>query len=156
MGGRRRPRHADRRLDARDARPALLVLGCIDVCLDHPKAPPGETIDTRADELRLGLDKCVASYILPENMVWWRLDAAGRYLECLVREYQNPSDRIDHDKNGNAIDPEDAGNARRSLAAELRPLPALDGDGIDPVQLTTARRSSTACRTRSAACRSCG
>ena len=88
----------------------LLVLGCIDVCLDHPQAPPGEEIKTRADELRLGLDKCVAAYILPENMVWWRLDAAGRYLECLVREYQNPADRVDHDKNGNAINPDDAGN----------------------------------------------
>jgi hypothetical protein len=90
--------------------PLLLVLGCIDVCLDHPQAPLGETIKTRADELRLGLDKCVASYILPQNMVWWRLDAAGRYVECLVREYQNPADRIDHDKNGNAINPDDAGN----------------------------------------------
>jgi len=90
--------------------PLLLVLGCIDVCLDHPAAPPGEAINTRADELRLGLDKCVAAYILPENMVWWRLDAAGRYLECLVREYQNPADRVDTDKNGNAINPNDAGN----------------------------------------------
>ncbi len=89
--------------------PLLLVLGCIDVCLDHPAAPPGEKISTRADELRLGLDKCVAAYILPENMVWWRLDAAGRYLECLVREYRNPADRIDSDKRGNAIDPNDAG-----------------------------------------------
>lgn len=90
--------------------PLLLVLGCLDVCLDHPKAPPGEKITTRADELRLGLDRCVASYILPQNMVWWRLDAAGRYLECLVREYIDPSDRVDHDKSGSAIDPEDPGN----------------------------------------------
>jgi hypothetical protein len=90
--------------------PLLLVLGCLDVCLDHPKAPPGETIRTRADELRLGLDRVVASYILPENMVWWRLDAAGRYLECLVREYIDPSDRSDVDKQGNAINPEDPGN----------------------------------------------
>jgi hypothetical protein len=90
--------------------PLLLVLGCLDVCLDHPKAPPGETIVTRADELRLGLDKCVASYILPQNMVWWRTDPAGRYLECLVREYADPSDRIDHDEHGNAIDPSDPGD----------------------------------------------
>jgi len=90
--------------------PLLLVLGCLDVCLDHPKAPPGETIVTRADELRLGLDKCVASYILPQNMIWWRTDPAGRYLECLVREYANPSDRIDYDEHGNAIDPADLGN----------------------------------------------
>jgi len=87
--------------------PLLLVLGCIDVCLDHPQAPPGEEIKTRADELRLGLDKCVAAYILPENMVWWRLDAAGRYLECLVREYQNPADQID---TGGAANPQDEGS----------------------------------------------
>ncbi len=90
--------------------PLLLVLGCIDVCLDHPQAPPGERIATRADELRLGLDRCVASYILPQNIVWWRLDAAGRYLECLVREYTDPSDRIDYNRSGNAVDPEDPGN----------------------------------------------
>jgi hypothetical protein len=89
--------------------PLLLMLGCIDICLDHPQAPPGETIKTRADELRLGLDKVVASYILPMNMVWWRTDAAGRYLECLVREYIDPADRMDHDKNGNAIDPDGPG-----------------------------------------------
>ena len=90
--------------------PLLLVLGCIDVCLDHPKAPPGETVTTRADELRLGLDQCVASYILPENMVWWRNDTAGRYLECLVREYVDPTDRVNYDKSGNAVDPADPGN----------------------------------------------
>ena len=90
--------------------PLLLVLGCLDVCLDHPKAPPGATIVTRADELRLGLDKCVASYILPQNMVWWRTDPAGRYVECLVREYANPSDRIDYDAHGHAIDPADPGD----------------------------------------------
>jgi hypothetical protein len=94
--------------------PLLLVLGCIDICLDHPEAPPGETVKTRADELRLGLDQVVASYILPMNMVWWRTDSAGRYLECLVREYIDPADRMDHDKNGNAIDPEDPGNIGES------------------------------------------
>jgi hypothetical protein len=90
--------------------PLLLVLGCLDVVLDHPKAPPGEKIATRADELRLGLDRCVASYILPENMVWWRLDTAGRYLECLIREYIDPSDRDDRGQDGKVIDPEDPGN----------------------------------------------
>ena len=106
--------------------PLLLVLGCLDICLDHPKAPPGERIKTRADELRLGLDKCVASYILPQNMVWWRCDNAGRYVECLVREYQDPSARIDVDKNGTTIDVEDRGEDRRSLAEELRPVPVLE------------------------------
>ncbi len=119
--------------------PLLLVLGCLDVCLDHPKAPPGEKIATRADELRLGLDRCVASYILPQNMVWWRLDSAGRYLECLVREYIDPSDRVDYDKSGNAIDPEDPGNTRRSLASELRAVAALAARRVDPLQLRRRR-----------------
>ncbi|WP_337174799.1 hypothetical protein [Paludisphaera sp.] len=66
--------------------PLLLVLGQLDLIVDRPAVPEGEPVRTRADELRLGLDSCVASYILPENMVWWRLDRAGRYLECLVRE----------------------------------------------------------------------
>lgn len=67
--------------------PLLLVLGQIDLFMDHPPAPPGETIETRADLERLGLDRCVASYVLPENMLWWKLDPTGlRYLECLVRE----------------------------------------------------------------------
>ena len=89
--------------------PLLLVLGCLDICVDHPQVPPGQVISTRADELQFKLDTCIASYILPVNMVWWRCDAAGRYVECLVREYTDPSDRVDHDKAGNAIDPEDKG-----------------------------------------------
>jgi hypothetical protein len=90
--------------------PLLLVLGCLDVCLDHPKLPPGAVVNTRNDELELGLDKCIASYIMPENMVWYRLDPAGRYMECLVREYVNPADRMDLDKNGNVIDPAGSGD----------------------------------------------
>jgi hypothetical protein len=89
--------------------PLLLVLGCLDICFDHPRVPSGERITTRADEIRLGLDKCVASYILPQNMVWWRCDAAGRYVECLVREYQDPAERIDTDKNGATFDVEATG-----------------------------------------------
>ena len=94
--------------------PLLLVLGTIDVCLDHPQAPPGEVINTRADEIAAGLDKVVASYILPTNMVWWRTDSAGRYLECLVREYVDPADRMDYDSKGNAVDPEDPGSTGQS------------------------------------------
>jgi hypothetical protein len=89
--------------------PLLLVLGCLDICFDHPCLPPGEVVRTRADELRLGMDKCIASYILPQNMVWWRCDSAGRYTACLVREYQDPSERIDTDKNGAIINVEDGG-----------------------------------------------
>ena len=91
--------------------PLLLVLGCIDVCMDHPKLPEGETVETRDDELRLGLDKCVASYILPQNMVWWQSDNAGNYTECLVREYIDPADRKDLDDNGDTIDPDDPNQA---------------------------------------------
>jgi hypothetical protein len=86
--------------------PLLMTLGNLDIVLDHPKAPANEKIVTRADEMRLGLDTCVASYILPENMVWWRIDATGRYEECLVREYVDPADRMDKDSKGNAIDPD--------------------------------------------------
>ncbi len=67
--------------------PLLLTLGQLDLCFDHPAAPDDEPVRTRADAERLGLDRCLASYILPENMLWWRLDPTGhRYAECLVRE----------------------------------------------------------------------
>ncbi|HWE37715.1 MAG TPA: hypothetical protein VG406_14200 [Isosphaeraceae bacterium] len=67
--------------------PLLLTLGQLDVVLDHPEAPEGEAIETRADVDRLGLGRCLAAFILPENMLWWRLDPTGRrYLECLVLE----------------------------------------------------------------------
>ena len=70
--------------------PLLLTLGQLDLLFDHPAAPDDEAIETRADAERLGLDRCVASYILPENMLWWRLDATGhRYVECLVREFHD-------------------------------------------------------------------
>jgi hypothetical protein len=69
--------------------PLLLVLGQIDILIDHPPVPEGEQVRSRADEVRLGLDTCVASYILPENLVWWTLDRLGGYRECLVREIQD-------------------------------------------------------------------
>lgn len=73
---------------AESVAPLLLVLGQLDLCMDHPPAPEGEAIETRADVARLGLDRCIASYILPEDMLWWRLDPTGcRYVECLVREH---------------------------------------------------------------------
>lgn len=66
--------------------PLLVVLGHIDLCFDHPMAEDGSPIETRADLKAAGLDKCIASYILPENMLWWRLDRSKRYAECLVLE----------------------------------------------------------------------
>ncbi|MDE2100495.1 MAG: hypothetical protein KGL39_24840 [Patescibacteria group bacterium] len=69
--------------------PLFLSNAQVDLCMDHPPKPDGEIVNTRADELRLGLTKCVASYILPQNIVWWKLDAQGRYVECLVLEPQD-------------------------------------------------------------------
>ncbi len=67
--------------------PLLLVLGQLDLYMDHPPASDDEPIETRADLQRMELDRCVASYILPENMLWWILDASGqRYQECLIQE----------------------------------------------------------------------
>lgn len=71
--------------------PLMLVLGQIDVLFDLPAVPDGERVETQADVRRLGLNRCVASYILPENMLWYQLDPDGRYAECLVREYVDPS-----------------------------------------------------------------
>lgn len=68
--------------------PLLLVLGQLDLLMDHPEAPDGQPIETHADVERHGLDRCRASFILPMDMLWWRLDASGhRYEECLVREW---------------------------------------------------------------------
>lgn len=73
--------------------PLLLVLGQLDICIDHPPMPDGETIATKADLSRLGLDRCLATTILPEDMLWWRLDPTGRrYVECLVREHTENDD----------------------------------------------------------------
>ena len=73
--------------------PLLLTLGQIDLYMDHPPLPEGEAVETQADVIRLGLDRCIATYILPENMLWWALDASGnRYEECLVREFHEGDD----------------------------------------------------------------
>ncbi len=67
--------------------PLLLALGQLDLVFDHPVAPEGADVSTLADVQSLGLDRCVASVILPENMLWWRLDPTGqRYDECLILE----------------------------------------------------------------------
>lgn len=70
--------------------PMLLVLGQLDVAFTHPDPPEGVDVLTRADEARLGLDRVVASYILPHNVLWWRLDARRRYTEILIREFSDP------------------------------------------------------------------
>lgn len=76
--------------------PLLLVLGHIDLVFGRPEAPEGAVIETRADLMAHGLDGCVASFVLPENMVWWRLDRKGRYAEALVFERSDGGDRYRH------------------------------------------------------------
>ncbi len=72
---------------AESVAPLLLVLGQLDLAFDHPRAPDDEPVETQADVERLGLDRCVARVVLPQDMLWWRLDESGRrYLECLVAE----------------------------------------------------------------------
>lgn len=73
--------------------PVFLALGQVDILFDHPRAPAGSEVASRADVLRLGLDRCVASLVLPENVVWWRLDIRGHYAEAVVREF--PDDARD-------------------------------------------------------------
>jgi hypothetical protein len=73
--------------------PLLLVLGQLDLFMDHPPVPESEVIETKADIQRLHLDRCLASYILPENMLWWKLDtSSNRYVECLVQEAHEEED----------------------------------------------------------------
>lgn len=75
--------------------PLLLTLGQIDVIMDQPPAPEGVPVESVADARRAGLDRVIASVVLPENMVWWRLDDAGRhYAECLVLERKPGDDGV--------------------------------------------------------------
>lgn len=67
--------------------PLLLVLGQLDILCDRPRVPDGQEVVSRADEERLGLNRCVASYILPENLVWWDLLDDQSYASCLVIEH---------------------------------------------------------------------
>jgi hypothetical protein len=71
------------------AGPLFLLLGQLDVLADHPRAPAGAAVESKADQERMGLDRVVLTYVLPENMLWWQLDPAGRYEECLVQEYSD-------------------------------------------------------------------
>lgn len=66
--------------------PLLLVLGQLDLCFDHPRVEDGEEPLTEADVRSQGLDRCIASIILPENVIWWKLNHQRRYDEVLVVE----------------------------------------------------------------------
>jgi hypothetical protein len=67
--------------------PYLLTLGHVDLWFDHPEAPEGARIETRADQLAAGLTSCVANLVLSENILWWRLDSRkADYVEATVFE----------------------------------------------------------------------
>lgn len=66
--------------------PLFLVLGQLDVLFDHPLPPDRAYVISRADQAAYGLDRCVASIVLPENVIWWRLDRRGGYEEVLIHE----------------------------------------------------------------------
>lgn len=66
--------------------PLLMVLGQLDLVVEFPPAPRDREVRSRADEMELELDVPRASYVLPENMLWWRLGRDMEYEECLVRE----------------------------------------------------------------------
>jgi hypothetical protein len=75
--------------------PLLYTLGTLDVLIDHPPAPEGVEIRTLADQLALGMGAAVASIILPQNVVWWRLNPDRSYAECVVRELvDDPDDSL--------------------------------------------------------------
>ena len=73
--------------------PLLLTLANLDPAFDHPRPPEGVEILSRDDELRYKLGSCVASIVLPTEIVWWRLDAAAHYSQVLVRELTTKTDK---------------------------------------------------------------
>lgn len=67
--------------------PLLYTLGCLDLAFDRPAAPEGVAIQSKADSDALRLDRCIATFILPENVLWWKLTPSGDYEEVLILEY---------------------------------------------------------------------
>ena len=68
------------------AAPLIMVFGQLDLLCDRPENTSGEEVVTMADQIRLGLDTCVVSYVLPVNLPWYRIDRYGRYKELVMRE----------------------------------------------------------------------
>ena len=66
--------------------PLLLVLGHVDVLIEPPPVPDGESVLSKFDQLRFKLDTVVASHILPENLPWWVVGRDGLYEQCVIRE----------------------------------------------------------------------
>jgi hypothetical protein len=101
--------------------PLLLALGQLDLVFGHPETPEDADVRTRADQVKLGLDRCVVRPILPENLVWWRLDRAGRYAEALVFERHD-----DWEAEG-----EGGGPRFRHWTAEASDVYTSEGDHVD-------------------------
>lgn len=92
--------------------PLLAALGCVDLVFDRPRVPPGEQLNTRADEIRLNLDRVIGACILPQYVLWWDTDDFGRYNEVLIYEcgkgtlmYWTPEFWQRFDPFGKEIDP---------------------------------------------------
>jgi hypothetical protein len=62
--------------------------------VDHPPAPEGRKPRSRADEAALGLNKCVATYILPENVLNWKLLPDREYEWVVIREFVEGEERF--------------------------------------------------------------
>ena len=65
--------------------PLLMAVGCLDIIMDHPPAPPNVAIRSRSQRDAYRLDAVVARVIMPTDVVWWRLEGHD-YAEAVVLE----------------------------------------------------------------------
>lgn len=72
----------------------LLLLGQMDVFVDHPTVPEGEDVTSMADQIRLKLDTAIIQVVMPQNLTWWKIDRFGRYLKVVVKEPQDNGDSL--------------------------------------------------------------
>jgi hypothetical protein len=66
--------------------PLFLALGQLDLAFDHPPAPEGAQVRSEADTRALGLARCVASYVLPQNVTDWKLLPSQEYEWVTIKE----------------------------------------------------------------------
>ena len=74
--------------------PLFLSLGQIDLAFDHPRPPEGERVESKADSDRLKLSRCIASYILPENLTNWEVECTSKYKWAVVREWHDGAEHF--------------------------------------------------------------
>lgn len=66
--------------------PLVVALGMLDLYFGHPFRQPDEPA-LFGDDLTAPERRCVCKHILPENVLWWKLDYTGRYyLEVIILE----------------------------------------------------------------------